>query len=74
MCTDVCRDVKLEVMPTELGKGPAGLGRFDKPHLPRYVFARFYLGLGQNTPPVKDELFDVFAIGDYIEKYCQCKQ
>ena len=26
------------------------------------------------TPPVKDELFDAFAMGNYIEKYCQCKQ
>ena len=34
-------------------------------------FAQFYLGL---TPQVKDELFDAFAIGNYIEKYCRSKQ
>ena len=37
-------------------------------------FAPFHLGLGHNTPHVKDELFDAFAIENYIEKYCRCKQ
>ena len=45
-----------------------------KPCLPRDFLTPFYIGLGYNTPLVKDELFDAFAIGNYIEKYCRCKQ
>ena len=27
------------------------------------------------TPTIlKDELFDAFAVDNYIEKYCRCKQ
>ena len=29
---------------------------------------------GENIPLVKDELFNAFAVDNYIEKYCQCKQ
>ena len=29
---------------------------------------------GVKTPPVKDELFDAFAVDNYTEKYCRCKQ
>ena len=46
----------------------------SSPRLPRDFFALFYLVLGQNTPLVKDEVFDAFAVDNYIEKYCRCKQ
>ena len=29
---------------------------------------------GIKHPPVKDELFDAFAVDNYIEKYCRYKQ
>ena len=29
---------------------------------------------GVKHPTVKDELFDAFAVDNYIEKYCLCKQ
>ena len=45
-----------------------------QPSLPRNIFACFYLRLGQNTPLVKDELFDAFVIDNFIEKYYRCKQ
>ena len=47
-----------------------------KATLPAYLdfFARFYIGLGLNNPPVNDELFYAFAIVNFIEKYCRCKQ
>ena len=35
---------------------------------PHYFFARFYLGQGKDTCVVIDELFDSFALDNYIKK------
>ena len=37
-------------------------------------FAPFYLGHWKDNPPVIDELFDTFAVDNYIKKYCRGKQ
>ena len=52
-------DLVMQIELTQLNS------RFFRTLLPR---------AGAKRPPAKDELFDAFAVDNFIEKYCQCKQ